>query len=76
MLKPEDMTTFQRVTQGLKIFEQYLSPRNNPGDVSAEHDVIYVSGVHRDALGGDDRTTLEAMGWAWDARYVAWEFTL
>jgi hypothetical protein len=70
------MTTFQRVVTGLRIFEEYLSPKDNPGEVSAEHDVIYASGVHRDALGGDDRTKLEAMGWEWNESFAAWEFTL
>jgi hypothetical protein len=70
------MTQFQKVTLGFKIFETYLSPKHNPGDVSAEHDVIYVNGVHRDALGGDDRQQLEAMGWIWVPAYLAWEYSL
>ena len=76
MLDPKDMTQFQKVIQGLKIFEQYLSPKDNPGDVSAEHDMIYVGGVHPDALGGDDRKLLEAMGWEWNRSFAAWERTL
>ena len=62
MLKPKNMTEFQKIVTGLKIFEEYLS-KENPGEIAAEHDEIFVSGVHRDALGGDDLAKLEAMDW-------------
>jgi hypothetical protein len=71
MRKPEDMTEFQQVVTGLKIFEEYLS-KENPGELAAEHDEIFFVGVHREALGGDDRKKLEAMGWTWDKRHQHW----
>lgn len=76
MTDPKDMTKFQRIVTGLKIFEEYLSPRDNPGDISAEHDTIYVTGVDRKALGGDDLKKLKAMDWTWNTTYRAWEFML
>lgn len=71
MLKPQDMTEFQKVIEGLKIFESYLS-KDNPGEISAEHDEIYVGGVHPEAIGGDDLKKLKAMDWSWNKQYDAW----
>jgi hypothetical protein len=71
MLEPKDMTSFQKFTSGLRIIEGYLS-RENPGDICAEHDEIFVHGVNRDALGGDDPVKLEAMGWTWDEDLGCW----
>jgi len=65
------MSSFQQIVQGLQIFETYLDAKNK-GDISAEHDEIYVSGVHWDAVGGDDRKKLKAMGWSWDDSFNAW----
>lgn len=65
------MTTFQKILEGLKIFESYLDAKN-PGSVAAEHDEIYVIGAHQDAIGGDDRKKLKAMGWSWDDKFDAW----
>jgi len=76
MLLAKDMTTFQKITTGLKIFEEYLSPRDNPGDISAEHDVIYVGGVHRDMLGDGDLARVAALGWTWNSSFDAWEYSL
>jgi hypothetical protein len=66
------MTDFQKVIRGLQIFEQYLSPKDNPGWLSCVGDDLCVGGVHRDALGGDDRVLLEALGWEWDDEHLRW----
>lgn len=71
MLKPEDMTAFQKIVTGLKIFEEYLS-KENPGDIACLTNAMCVAGVHRDALGGDDLTKLEAMGWQWNVKREHW----
>lgn len=76
MLKPEDMTKFQKIVTGFKIFEEYLSPKDNPGEVLAGRDVIWIRGVHHEALGGDDHAKLKAMGWTWSERGGAWEFKI
>lgn len=74
MRDPNDMTKFQKVVTGLRIFEEYLSPKDNPGEVECLTNVMRVKGVHRDALGGDDRVKLEAMGWQWNDRRQHWWF--
>jgi hypothetical protein len=71
MLDPKDMTEFQKIVEGLRVLQGYLSDENQ-GDIACEHDEIYVSGVHRDALGGDDRAKLEAMGWQWHESFESW----
>lgn len=68
------MTKFQKLVTGLRIFEEYLSPKGNPGEVQCVTDLIRVRGVHRDALGGDDRVKLEAMGWKWNDSRERWWF--
>jgi hypothetical protein len=75
MLDPKDMTLVQKITAGLQIFAEYLS-KENPGDIAGEHDEIYVSGVHRNALGGDDLAKLEAMGWEWYPSFDSWRHFL
>ena len=71
MLDPKDMTEFQKTVEGLRVLQGYLNDENQ-GDIACEHDEIYVSGVHRDALGGDDRAKLEAMGWEWKESFESW----
>jgi hypothetical protein len=73
MSRLKDMTDFQKIVQGFKIFEEYLDPNDNPGEIAAEHDEIFVVGVHKDALGGDHREKLEAMDWSWDKRHECWK---
>jgi hypothetical protein len=75
MLDPKDMTLFQQVVEGLRIFQSYLSDEN-PGDINAAGDEIYVNGVHRDALGGDDLIKLKAMDWTWDDDLGRWSYHL
>jgi hypothetical protein len=72
MLQAQDMTQFQKVTTGLKIFEEYLSPKDNPGEIECMTNVLRVRGVHREALGGNDRVKLEAMGWQWHEKRQHW----
>ena len=72
MLDPKDMTPSQKIVEGLRILQGYLSDEN-PGDIACEHDEIYVSGAHRDALGGDDRAKLEAMDWRWNESFDSWQ---
>lgn len=72
MLDPKDMTSFQKIYFGLQIFHTYLS-KACPGKVDAEHDIIYVNGVHKNALGGDDLAKLQAMGWEWNTDHDCWE---
>lgn len=72
MIDPKDMTQFQKVVTGLRIFEEYLSPKDNPGQIECLTNAMRVVGVHRDALGGDDRVKLEAMGWQWNAKRERW----
>lgn len=76
MIDLKSMTKYQRVLTGLRIFAEYLSPKDNPGDVTSTVDQLRVDGVHREALGGDDRATLEAMGWRWAAAREQWVFDL
>jgi len=71
-MKPKDMTDFQKIVSGLKIFEEYLS-KDNPGEISAQHAEIWFTGVHKDALGGDDLKKLKAMDWMWDKNHDAWK---
>ena len=71
MLDPKDMTPLQQVHEGLRIFLSYLSA-DNRGHFAAGHDEIWVGGVHRDALGGDDRAKLKAMRWTWDEEVDTW----
>jgi len=72
VVDPKDMTDFQKIVEGLRVFQEYLS-KKNPGAISAGHDEIFVGGVHRDALGGDDLKMLEAMDWTWDKRHDCWQ---
>lgn len=73
MLDPKDMTDFQKVVTGLRIFEEYLCPKeHNPGWIVCQADTMRVGGVHRDALGGNDRAKLEAMGWKWNDERCHW----
>ena len=72
MLTSGDMTDFQTVWRGFRIFDAYLTPKDNPGWIVAQGDEIHVGGVHRDALGGDDLVKLEAMGWQWNDEHQHW----
>lgn len=65
------MTSFQRIVEGLRIIQSYLSAEN-PGEICAEHDEIFVHGVHFDAMGGDDRKKMEEMVWTWDPSLECW----
>lgn len=76
MLDPKDMTKFQKVVAGLRIFEEYLSPKDNPGTLTSDIDRLRVDGVHHDALGGNDRVKLEAMGWQWIPHREQWVIDL
>jgi hypothetical protein len=71
MLDPKDMTRFQKVVEGLRVIQSYLS-NDNPGDICAEHDEIFAHGAHVDALGGDDLAKLKAMGWTWKEDLTCW----
>lgn len=70
-MDPKTATRVQRVSHGLKILESYLS-RDNPGGISAEHDVIYMQGIPDEALGRDDKKMLGDLGWRWDEDVEAW----
>jgi hypothetical protein len=71
MLDPEDMTPLQQVHEGLRIFLSYLSA-DNQGYITAEHDEIFVGGVHYDVLGVDDLAKLATMRWTWLGDIGAW----
>lgn len=76
MIDPKTMTEFQKLVTGLRIIEQYLSPKDNPGEVELVEGVMTVIGVGPTDVSAEDRKTLEAIGWyAWEYSGKAWKFS-
>lgn len=70
----KNLTQVQKLKLSMEIFNRYLEPGVNDGGVLPCANELHVVGVPCAALGGDDRTKLEAMGWEWDDR--VWKLSL
>lgn len=65
------MASFARVISGLQILERNLG-KPGTGNVEAEHDEIFASGLEPSKLSDEDRAALDALRWRWNEELECW----
>ena len=72
MTDPKDMTAFQKLVEGLHIFERYLG---KAAKAKCLTETIGIEPIGPSDFTKEDRDRLEALGWKhWDWKPNAWWF--